>query len=125
MTHMKTPLLYRLSSAVGQKAFLAAAIIVSLLSATAAPPDPAVGNWKGTLNAGGVKLRLAFKISQSSSGELIAKMDSLDQGARDIPVDSAVKKANSLRLEVNSIQGVYEGTLDKSGSHITGTWTQG
>jgi len=52
-------------------------------------------------------------------------MDSLDQGARDIPVNSVTIKDNSLRLEVNSVNGVYEGTLDKSGLKATGQWTQG
>ena len=37
------------------------------------------GTWLGTLDAGGVKLRVAFAISNAASG-LTATMDSLDQG---------------------------------------------
>ena len=102
-----------------------ALLICTAIGSKAAPVSPAVGNWRGALNAGGVKLRLVFKISQSPSGDLIAKMDSLDQGARDIPVNRVTVNTNSLRLEVEAVQGVYEGTLDKSGSRSMGQWTQG
>jgi len=102
-----------------------ALLISSVILCSAAPGNTVAGNWRGTLEVGAVKLRLVFKISQSASGDLTGKMDSLDQGARDIPVDRVTVKANSLRLEVNSVNGVYEGTLDKSRSKATGQWTQG
>jgi len=125
MIYLKTSLFVQPSSRVVRTALLATALVVSLLSTRAAPADPAAGNWRGAINAGGVKLRLVFKINQSASGELSGKMDSLDQGARDIPVDRVTKNGSNLRLEVNAVQGVYEGTLDKSGSRITGKWSQG
>ena len=83
------------------------------------------GNWNGTLEIGPVKLRVAFKISPSANGTLTAKMDSLDQGAHDIAVDAVTVKDKSLRIEVNAVHGVYEGTLDAAGTKATGTWTQG
>src|SRR5437899_2927842 len=89
-----------------------------------ASPDSVTGNWKGTLEVGKAKLRLVFKINKSAEGALTAKLDSLDQGARDMPVDSVVVKSNKLRLEVKSIQGAYEGTLDKNGTKATGEWEQ-
>jgi len=100
-------------------------LISTVIVCRAAPGNTVAGNWRGTLEVGAVKLRLVFKISQSASGDLTGKMDSLDQGARDIPVNSVTIKDNSLRLEVNSVNGVYEGTLDKSGLKATGQWTQG
>jgi hypothetical protein len=42
------------------------------------------GTWLGTLDAGGVRLRVAFNISQTANG-LAATMDSLDQGAKGKP----------------------------------------
>lgn len=83
------------------------------------------GNWKGALEVGQAKLRLLFKISRTPAGVLTAKLDSLDQGARDIPVETVVAKDNTVRMEVKSVQGVYEGSFDEAGKKITGTWSQG
>ena len=46
------------------------------------------GNWMGTLDTGPVKLRLALKVAKTEDGALSAKMDSLDQGAKDLLVSS-------------------------------------
>lgn len=83
------------------------------------------GNWVGTLDAGAAKLRVQFRISAGAGGGLTAKMDSLDQGASDIPVDTVTFKDGTVRMEVKVVQGVYEGTLDKDGAKITGKWQQG
>jgi hypothetical protein len=83
------------------------------------------GNWLGALEVGQAKLRLLFKISRPPAGVLTAKMDSLDQGARDIPVETVITKDNTVRMEVKSVQGVYEGSFDTAGKKITGTWQQG
>jgi hypothetical protein len=90
---------------------------------TAASPTDVVGDWKGTLDVSGTKLRLVFKIMKGPGGALTAKLDSLDQGARDIPIDTVTVNENKLRMEVKRIQGVYEGTLN--GTKIRGTWEQG
>jgi hypothetical protein len=87
--------------------------------------NDAVGNWKGTLEVGQMKLRVVFKVTKTPEGVLSAKMDSLDQGARDLKADTVTFKDSKLRMEVNIVQGVYEGTLDKSGEKITGQWKQG
>ena len=104
-------------------------LVVTLLSSTlgfgASATNDVVGNWKGTLDVGSVKLRLVFKISKDAAGALTAKMDSLDQGARDMPVDTVTFKDGKLRMELNSISGVYEGMFDKAGNKATGQWTQG
>jgi hypothetical protein len=91
----------------------------------AASTNGITGNWLGTLDAGSAKLRLLFKITQTAAGALTAKLDSLDQGARDIPVSSVTLKDNTVRLEVNTVQGVYDGTLDEAAKKLTGTWQQG
>lgn len=91
----------------------------------ASATNDVTGNWKGTLEVGAVKLRVVFKISKAADGALTAKMDSLDQGARDLPVETVTVSNNLMRLEVKMVQGVYEGTLDKAGTKATGQWRQG
>lgn len=82
------------------------------------------GIWQGTLEAGEAKLRLVLDITKSPDGALTGNLDSLDQGAMDIPINSIVLKDTNLRLEIKVIGGVYEGALDKEGS-IVGHWEQG
>jgi hypothetical protein len=103
---------------------LAVTLLSSALGFGASATNDIVGNWKGTLDVGSVKLRLVFRISKDAAGKLTAKMDSLDQGARDMPVDTVTFKDGKLRMELKSISGVYEGTLDKAGKNVTGQWTQ-
>ena len=83
------------------------------------------GIWQGTLEADGAKLRLALEITKSSAGVFTGNLDSLDQGAMDIPIDSIILKDANLRLEIKVIGGVYEGTLDKEVTSIVGYWEQG
>ena len=83
------------------------------------------GSWQGTLEAGEAKLRLVLEITKSPNGTLTGNLDSLDQGAMDIPINSIVLKDGNLRLEINAIGGVYEGALDKEGATIVGHWEQG
>jgi uncharacterized protein len=101
---------------------LAAAVIVS--SVTASPND-ITGSWKGTLDAGAVKLRIVFNITGAQGGALTATMDSPDQGATGILVDSVVVKGRIVRLEVKVAHGAYEGTLDEPGTKMVGKWQQG
>ena len=111
-----------------KKNIVYSSLIASFLLAIAAPAASAadfVGNWKGTLAAGPAKLRIHFKITKQADGMLTAKMDSVDQGAKDIGVDKVTLQGDKLRLEVASVNGVYEGTLDAAGKRITGHWTQG
>ena len=49
------------------------------------PDEPVEGSWLGTLQTGGVELRIVFHISQDSVGVLTATLDSPDQGATGIP----------------------------------------
>jgi Beta-lactamase len=52
-------------------------------------------------------------------------LDSVDQGANDIPVSTISLKDSKLSLTVNDVQGTYEGNVNKKATEITGTWLQG
>ena len=81
------------------------------------------GSWQGTLDAGGTKLRLALTITKSDTGAYSGKLDSLDQGAT-IPIDTITVNGDAVRLEIKSPAIVYEGTLNKERTELTGTFTQ-
>ena len=83
----------------------------------------AEGTWEGTLDAGAVKLRLIVTLTKSSGGIYSGQMNSVDQGAT-LVVENGTLKGDAIRFEVARIGGVYEGTLNKDGTEMSGTWTQ-
>ena len=94
----------------------------------ATPPAsaPAVaGDWAGTLTAGPAQLRLVLHIAAAKDGSLTATLDSIDQGANGIPVNSITVTGSKLSLTVDAVQGTYAGTVNNDASAITGTWSQG
>src|SRR5215213_4187406 len=82
------------------------------------------GSWHGTLEAGEQKLRLIVTLTKSDAGAYAGKLDSLDQGAT-IPIDTITANGDAVRLEIKSAAIVFEGTLNKERTELTGTFTQG
>lgn len=95
----------------------------SILSLQAA--SSVEGNWQGALDVGTFKLRLVLKISKSVDGKLTATVDSLDQNAKDLVVDTITFQDGTLNFEMKALGASYVGTLSKDGSKLTGKFTQG
>jgi hypothetical protein len=81
-----------------------------------------VGTWEGTLEGPG--LRLVLKLSNDAGGAK-AVLVSLDQGGTEIPVNSIDQKETHLTLQVKMVGGQYAAEINKDGSELNGTWTQG
>ena len=82
------------------------------------------GIWQGKLQLPGQELRIVFNISKNQNGQLIAKMDSPDQGATNIPVTEVLANEKEIILKVNSIGGVYKGNMQNDKQTIKGLWKQ-
>jgi pimeloyl-ACP methyl ester carboxylesterase len=82
-----------------------------------------VGTWAGTLDA--AKLRLVLHIESSKEGALTGRLDSPDQGATDLPLDSVSVAGDTLRFEMKSLGAMYEGKLASDGDQLTGEFRQG
>jgi len=82
------------------------------------------GIWEGKLKVPGTELRIVFKISKNPDGTLTATLDSPDQGVTGIPVEEIIFKDNTLRLEVKSVGGIYEGKVSEDFLIIEGEWKQ-
>ena len=98
----------------------------------AVQPKPAAGsaqgiegNWEGVLAVAAVRLRLVLKVSRGADGSPKATMDSLDQNASDLQVDSIVFQNGTLHFEMKAIHAFYDGTLSKDDLEFVGTFTQG
>ncbi len=109
-----------------RRAFLNFAIIVIAAVALAAqtPTANVEGNWLATLELGAIKLRLVLKV-QKAAGGYTAKLDSPDQGANDLPIDSIALDGNKLSFSAAKFGLSYEGTLNEAADEISGTFKQG
>ncbi len=87
-------------------------------------PHTLTGAWQGTLDAG-VKLRLVLKVKQAADGSLTSTLDSLDQAATNMPIDSITLDGVKVRFEMKRLGAVYEGTLSADKNEIVGEWKQG
>jgi hypothetical protein len=94
--------------------------------AMAADARPIVGNWEGTLDPGAqAKKRIVVHISAAQDGSLNGTIDFPDQDTSGILITAITYKEPTLHFESNSIQGSYDGTINKDSSEINGTWKQG
>ncbi len=82
-----------------------------------------LGDFQGTLDVGVAKLRLVFHI-EKVDGEFKASVDSIDQGAKGIPVSEVSIKDGKIKLKLPIINAVYTGEMKVKGT-ITGSWMQG
>ena len=88
--------------------------------------EPALGTFLGTLQAGPKRLPLVFRIERGRGERGTGTMDSPDQGAMGIPVESIVLRADrSVTLRCSAVRGEFTGTLNADASEIDGTWSQG
>ena len=103
--------------------FMTVAIIV-LMASTLRAQDIA-GDWQGTLRAGAAELRVILHVASDDAGGFKATLDSLDQGAKGLPVTTVSRNGSSVKLTLNQLGGTFEGQIDAALTTITGTWTQG
>ena len=107
-----------------QSSLLSAASRVEQAS-TSQTPAGIEGNWQGALEVGGFKLRLVLKISKAADGTFTATMDSLDQNAKDLKVDTITFQDGTLKFEMKALSASYVGTLNKDGTEFSGLFTLG
>ena len=108
---------------IAHRVALTALVTLALGTQVHAAPKGPEGIWLGTLDAGKVKLRVAFHVAKKPDGSFSATFDSLDQGAKGLPVEKASYVAPTLRLEMTRVGAIFEGKLD--GDKLSGTFTQG
>jgi len=105
----------------------ASATVAHCESPTPAPTaavqtSPLAGTWSATLEAGGQKLRIQLNV-KSDGGRLSGTLDSLDQGAFGLPLDTLVQDDGKVRFAKPAVGVAFEGTLQ--GNHIDGVFSQG
>ncbi len=101
-------------------AAVALACVVGGRSVRAAERDP-VGHWQGSLQ--GI-VRLVLHVERKDDGSLAGALDSPDQGAMGLRLDSLAFAGDSLRCSLRAVGGGYVARMNASGDTLHGTWSQ-
>jgi RNA polymerase sigma factor (sigma-70 family) len=88
------------------------------------PNSDLQGTWQGTLMVGKTALRLNVRIAEPSPGTFQAVMDSVDQGAKNLPINSLTYDKPKVHFVMTSINGDFVGNVNATDDRITGTWKQ-
>ena len=121
---MKKPRVSSFVLCVGFTLMLGLRIVPTL--AMAADTQPIVANWEGTLDPGAQpKKRIVVHITASQDESLSGTIDYPDQDTSGILITAITYKEPTLHFESSSSLGIYDGTMNKDNSEITGTWKQG
>jgi hypothetical protein len=100
-------------------------LLVSLFMNVGANAQTVEGSWQATIKANDVELRLRLHVTKDEEGTLKATWDSIDQGARGLPISAISLKDSTLKFERESAGWSYEGKVNADHTRIIGTWTQG
>jgi hypothetical protein len=79
------------------------------------------GDWRGTLKAGPAELRLVLHLGKAEDGTWKATLDSVDQGANGIPVNTVALQDSNLVLVVDAVSGSYREQVSADANTISGT----
>lgn len=101
-------------------AVLIAAPIVLAVSARAETRNPD-GIWQGTIQG---MLRLVLHVGRDSTGALTGKLDSPDQGAMGLAIDTLTFRGDSLRFVMRRLQAAYAARMSEDGQSLFGQWSQ-
>ncbi len=84
----------------------------------------AEGTWQAALDTNGMRYRLQLRISHDAQGQLIASMDSIDQGISGFRASTVTQSESAVHLDLPAIRGIYDGTLNSVRNTMSGTWRQ-
>jgi hypothetical protein len=83
------------------------------------------GFWEGTLSIRTMTLRLVLKVDKAPDGTYTATMDSIDQGASDIPVNTFTLSNRTVQFQLPALRAKYEAGLNARATEMSGEWQQG
>lgn len=82
------------------------------------------GHWSGPIKTPMGDLTIVFNIASEDGKTFTATCDSPDQGATGIPVESVTTDGSKVVLSIAAVMGKFTGTLDATGTQMTGKWEQ-
>ena len=85
---------------------------------------PVEGVWQSALETHGMRLRLQLHVSHDTDKQLVAALDSLDQGVSGLPANHVNLHGNDFHFEVPAVAGVFDGNFDAAKNTMKGNWSQ-
>jgi hypothetical protein len=115
--------------------FVAATFLVALtLTPLCSAQAQLVGDWAGTLAAGGQTFRIAWHVTKAPDGTVTSTFDNIDMGVFSIKVKSMVLTGSELTMNVDTViqangqdetvRGIVAGKISADSNQVAGTWTQ-
>jgi uncharacterized protein len=117
----------------GLRYLLLAAAAAVVAAGCRSEADRVTGKWQGILDLSsvapgrirpGTTLRVICNIQKNSNGILGGSLDSPDQNATGIPIESVTIKDGAFHLQSDRVAASYDGQLSADGSTISGQWKQ-
>jgi hypothetical protein len=112
----------RIGLLLGLVAVIASTLILGAMAADSI--STAIGDWEGTIDTGSGSLRVILHISQAADGKLAGSLDSPDQGATGIVIDTVTYKEPDLHFAIEPIASSFDGKMTHNSSEIAGEWKQ-
>jgi hypothetical protein len=105
-------------------AFSLFSLLLTIIGSSVFAQDAATlkGDWSGVLDAGAAKLKLILHFTAANDGTWRGTMDSPDQGANGLKIDTITLEGQTLKFAMNVLGASYEGTLKDN--EITGKFSQ-
>jgi CubicO group peptidase (beta-lactamase class C family) len=99
-------------------------------TSTAGAQEPAKsgsidGAWLGNLPAGAQSLRIQVVVTSDADGQVHCSMDSIDQGAFNVPCANVRYADRRLDFDVPAVKGHWSGELSGDQNSLSGNWNQG
>ena len=88
------------------------------------PLPELAGNWNAVLEVNGAKLHLVLRVAKAKAG-YSATLDSVDQGALGLPIDTFHPEGKHLHFEMTQLSAHYDGDWNSAAHRIEGRWVQG
>jgi uncharacterized protein len=82
------------------------------------------GTWQGAIETGNMRMRLQLHLAHDEQGQLIAAVDSLDQGIQGIPASRVTENSGEVKFELATFGAEYVGTENAAKNEIAGNWSQ-
>ncbi len=120
-----SPSSYSVALCLGLALALGFALTLSPAPALAADTPRIVGDWEGTLDPGAQpKKKIVVHIAAAQDGSLSGTIDYPDQSTSGIQITAITYKDSVLHFVSEPSLTVFDGTLNKDGTEITGTLKQ-
>jgi len=81
------------------------------------------GDWEGAMEVPGRTLRIALHFRNQPDRTVAATFANLDMGAATVPLNDVKQAGQKVEFGLKVANGSFEGTLNKDGTMLAGTFT--